>query len=51
MSKSSNKPMTDNRSTIVKGFVKPEVPNFPGKKPTSGFKPGSRFQTINRGRR
>jgi len=51
MSKSSNKPRTDNRSTIIKGFTKPEVSNFPGKKPTSGFKPGSRFQTINRSRR
>jgi len=51
MSRSSRKPLTDNRSTIVKGFVKPEVPNFPGNKANPNFKPGARFQSINRGRR
>lgn len=51
MSQSSKKPMTDNRSTIVKGFVKPEIPNFPGNKAAPNFKPGPRFQSINRGRR
>jgi len=42
---------TDNRSTIVKGPIKPEVPNFPGNKSSPNFKPGARFQSINRGRR
>lgn len=51
MSKSSNKPITDNRSTIVKGFIKPEVPNFPGTKSPVNFKPNARMGTINRGRR
>lgn len=51
MSRTSQKPATDNRSTIVKGFIKPEVPNFPGTKSNPNFKPSGRFQTINRGRR
>jgi len=52
MSRASNqKPKADNRSTIIKGFIKPSVPGFPGVKPTTGFKPTGRFQTINRSRR
>ena len=51
MSKPSKKPMTDNRSTIVKGIIKPQVPNFPGNKSSPNFKPNARFQSINRGRR
>ena len=51
MSKSSKKPATDNRSTIVNGFVKPEIPIFPGTKSPINFKPNARFQSINRGRR
>ncbi|MDD4785081.1 MAG: hypothetical protein PHH12_01320 [Candidatus Shapirobacteria bacterium] len=51
MSKSSKKPSTDNRSTIVKGFVKPVVPDFPGTKAPTNFKPNARMGTINRGRR
>lgn len=51
MSRSSQKPKNDNRSTIVKGFAKPELPNFPGNKSSVNFKPNSRFGTINRGRR
>lgn len=42
---------TDNRSTVVKGFIKPEVPNFPGNKSPVNFKPNARMGTINRGRR
>jgi len=51
MSKPSKKPMTDNRSTIIKGQIKLETPNFPGNKSAPNFKPGARFQSINRGRR
>lgn len=52
MSRSTTRKVaTDNRSTIVKGFVKPEIPNFPGTKSAPNFKPGARFQTINRSRR
>jgi len=51
MSKSSKKPINDNRSTITKGFIKTEIPNFPGKKSPINFKPNARFGTINRGRR
>lgn len=52
MSRSTTRKITtDNRSTIVKGVIKPEVPNFPGKKLAPNFKPGARFQSINRGRR
>ena len=51
MSKPSKKPKTDNRSTIVRGQIKPEIPNFPGNKSAPNFKPGARFQSINRGRR
>ena len=47
MKKTSN----DNRSTITKGFVKPQVPNFPGTKTPTSFKPTARMGTINRGRR
>jgi hypothetical protein len=42
---------TDNRSTITKGFIKPQIPNFPGTKAPTGFKPTARMGTINRGRR
>jgi len=51
MSKSSNRPITDNRSTIVKGIIKPQTPNFPGTKSPVNFKPTARMGTINRGRR
>ncbi|MFA5749842.1 MAG: hypothetical protein WC895_01305 [Candidatus Shapirobacteria bacterium] len=52
MSRSSQKPKVDNRSTIIKGFVKPEVLNFHNNnKSQPTFKPGPRFQSINRGRR
>ncbi|MDD4026684.1 MAG: hypothetical protein PHO75_00675 [Candidatus Shapirobacteria bacterium] len=51
MSRSSQKPKNDNRSTVIKGFVKPEIPNFPGNKSPVNFKPNSRLGTINRGRR
>jgi len=51
MSKSSNKPRTDNRSIIVKGLIKPQIPNFPGTKAPVNFKPTARMGTINRGRR
>lgn len=51
MSKSSNKPIVDNRSTITKGFIKPQIPNFPGTKAPVNFKPTARMGTINRGRR
>ena len=52
MSRSSTRKVaTDNRSLIVKGLIKQEIPNFPGNKSTSGFKPNARFQSINRGRR
>jgi len=49
--KSSGKSKPDNRSTIIKGFVKPNTPNFPNQKPDSGFRPTGRFQSINRSRR
>ena len=51
MSRSSQKPKSDNRSTIIKGFVKPVMPDFPGNKSPVNFKPNARFGTINRGRR
>lgn len=52
MSRSSMKRVaTDNRSTIVKGIIKPQVPNFPGTKSPVNFKPTARMGTINRGRR
>ena len=52
MSRSSmRKPNTDNRSTIVKGAIKPQIPNFPGTKSPVNFKPNARMGTINRGRR
>jgi hypothetical protein len=52
MSRASNqKPKVDNRSTIVKGFVKPSTPSFPGTKTPTNFKPIARMGTINRGRR
>ena len=41
----------DNRSTTIKGFIKPQVPNFPGTKAPTNFKPSARAGTINRGRR
>lgn len=51
MSKPSKKPKTDNRSTIVKGIIKPQILNFPGTKSPTNFKPTARMGTINRGRR
>lgn len=51
MSKPALKPKPDNRSTIIKGFVKPTIPNFPGTKSPVNFKPTARMGTINRGRR
>jgi len=53
MSRSDTKRKSvDNRSTIIKGFVKPTVvPNFPGNKTPANFRPTGRFQTINRSRR
>ena len=51
MSRSSQKPKIDNKSTVVKGFIKPTVPNFPITKPPTNFKPNARFQSINRSRR
>ncbi len=51
MSRSSQKPKIDNKSTTVKGFIKPTVPNFPGTKSPVDFKPNARFQSINRSRR
>lgn len=51
MNRSSQKPKVDNKSTIVKGFNKPKVPNFPGTKAPTDFKPNARFQSINRSRR
>jgi len=51
MSRSSQKPKPDNSSTTVKGFIKPTVPNFPGTKSPTDFKPNARFQSINRSRR
>lgn len=51
MSKPASKSKPDNRSTIIKGFVKPTVPSFPGTKAPTNFKPTGRFQTINRSRR
>lgn len=51
MSKPALKPKADNRSTIIKGFVKPTVLNFPGTKAPVNFKPTARMGTINRGRR
>lgn len=51
MSKPASKPKVDNRSTIIKGFVKPTIPNFPGTKAPVNFKPTARMGTINRGRR
>jgi len=51
MSKSSGKSKPDNRSTIIKGFVRPNVPGFPGTKSPVNFKPTARMGTINRGRR
>lgn len=51
MSRSSQKPKIDNKSTIVKGFIKPTIPNFSGTKSLSDFKPNARFQSINRSRR
>lgn len=53
MSRSDTKRTSvDNRSTIIKGFIKPTtVPNFPGTKGPTNFKPTGRFQSINRSRR
>ncbi len=51
MSRSSQKPKIDNKSTVVKGFIKPTVPNFPGTKSPVDFRPNARFQSINRSRR
>lgn len=51
MSKPALKPKADNRSTIVKGFIKPTAPSFPGTKTPTNFKPTARFQSINRSRR
>ena len=48
---SAQKPKVDNRSTIIKGFVKPTIPSFPGTKSPTNFKPTARMGTINRGRR
>jgi hypothetical protein len=48
---SSQKPKIDNRSTIIKGFIKPDISAFRTNKNQSTFKPGPRFQSINRGRR
>ena len=45
------KSKVDNRSTVIKGFIKPEIPNFRNNKNQSAFKPSPRFQSINRGRR
>jgi len=45
------KPRVDNRSTVIKGFIKPDVVNFRNSKNQSVFKPGPKFQTVNRGRR
>ena len=45
------KQSTSNKSTIIKGFVKPQVPNFPGTRSPVNFKPTARMGTINRGRR
>lgn len=52
MSKPASKSKPDNRSTIIKGFVKPTLPGgFPGTKSPVNFKPTARMGTINRGRR
>ncbi len=51
MGKPTSKPKVDNRSTILKGFIKPTVPNFSGTKSPVNFKPTARMGTINRGRR
>lgn len=51
MTKPAPKSKPDNRSTIVKGFVKPTIPSFPGTKSPVNFKPTARMGTINRGRR
>jgi hypothetical protein len=51
MGKPTSKPRPDNRSTIIKGFVKPTIPGFPGTKAPTNFKPTGRFQSINRSRR
>jgi len=51
MSRSSQKPKIDNKSTVVKGFIKPTAQNFPGTKSPVDFKPNARFQSINRSRR
>ncbi len=52
MSKPASKSKPDNRSTIIKGFVKPTIPgDFPGTKGSNNFKPTGRFQSINRSRR
>jgi hypothetical protein len=45
------KPRVDNRSTVIKGFIKPDLVNFQNKSKPPAFKPGPRFQSINRGRR
>ncbi len=42
---------TNNKSTITKGFIKPQIPNFPGTKSPINFRPSARMGTINRGRR
>jgi hypothetical protein len=52
MSRADNqKSQIDKRSTIIKGFIKPDLTNFGNNKKQSTFKPGPRFQSINRGRR
>lgn len=52
MSRSTTRKLsTDNRSVAVKGIIKPDIPDFPGRKAPTAFKPGARFQSINRGRR
>lgn len=51
MSRPSQKPKLDNKSTTVKGFIKPTLPNFAGTKSPVDFKPNARFQSINRSRR
>jgi hypothetical protein len=46
------KSQVDKRSTVIKGFIKPDVVNFHNNKnQPPAFKPGPRFQSINRGRR
>jgi hypothetical protein len=51
MTKSSKKSVTKKQPNVIKKFVKPGIPNFPGTKSSVNFKPNARFQSVNRGRR